>query len=78
MGKILNEKESINNTEFDFRESFELLKNNFNRDNRPQQSISTIPTYTPKSFLEQFVLYDDATNQRLYVYMDGTWKYITL
>lgn len=76
--KILNEEVKTENTEFDLKKSFELLKNNFNRDNRTQESISTVPTYTPKSFLEQFVLYDDDTDQRLYVYVNGSWKYVNL
>ena len=78
MVKILNEEVKTENTEFDLKKSFELLKNNFNEDNKTQESISTVPTYTPKSFLKQFVLYDDGVDQRLYVYLDGIWKYVTL
>lgn len=76
--EILNEKENIEGTEFNFKEEFGIVKNNFNKDNKTQESVSTVPTYTPKSFLEQFKIYDDGTNQRLYVYLDGTWKYVNL
>jgi len=78
MVKILNEETNIEDTDFDLKEDFDLLKNNFYKDNRTQESVSTVPTYIPKTFLEQFVLYDDDTNQRLYVYVNGAWKYATL
>ena len=78
MVKILNEETNIEDTDFDLKEDFDLLKNNFYKDNRSQESVSTVPTYIPKTFLEQFVLYDDGTNQRLYVYVNGAWKNATL
>jgi len=78
MVKILNEETNIEDTDFDLKEDFDLLKNNFYKDNRTQESVSTVPTYIPKTFLEQFVLYDDGTNQRLYVYVNGAWKNVTL
>jgi hypothetical protein len=78
MVKILNEETNIEDTDFDLKEDFDLLKNNFYKDNRTQESVSTVPTYIPKTFLEQFVLYDDDTNQRLYVYVNGAWKNVTL
>jgi hypothetical protein len=78
MVKILNEETNIEDTDFDLKEDFDLLKNNFYKDNRTQESVSTVPTYIPKTFLEQFVLYDDGTNQRLYVYVNGAWKNATL
>jgi len=78
MVKILNEETNIEDTDFDLKEDFDLLKNNFYKDNRTQESVSTVPTYIPKTFLEQFVLYDDDTNQRLYVYVNGAWKNATL
>jgi|GEM_PF-5299081 hypothetical protein len=78
MVKILNEETNIEDTDFDLKEDFDLLKNNFYKDNRTQESVSTVPTYIPKTFLEQFVLYDDDTDQRLYVYVNGAWKNVTL
>jgi len=78
MVKILKEETNIEDTDFDLKEDFDLLKNNFYKDNRTQESVSTVPTYIPKTFLEQFVLYDDGTNQRLYVYVNGAWKNATL
>jgi len=78
MVKILNEETNIEDTDLDLKEDFDLLKNNFYKDNRTQESVSTVPTYIPKTFLEQFVLYDDDTDQRLYVYVNGAWKNVTL
>jgi len=47
------------------------------------KSVSTVPTYTPHSFIESFVLYDSGATQRLYIFgMDdsgtGKWYYVAL
>lgn len=76
--KIINTSENIEKPDFDLSEEFDLLKNNFYKDNRTQESVSTVPTYIPKTFLEQFVLYDDGIDQKLYVYVNGAWKNATL
>jgi len=40
---------------------------------------TTVPTYIPKSFKEQFYLYyDGATTYKLYVYVANSWKSVTL
>ena len=40
---------------------------------------STIPSYVPRNFTEQFVLYANGTTFRLYIYIVGTgWKYTNL
>lgn len=39
---------------------------------------TTAPTYTPKSFIEQISLYDDGVNYRLYLYVNGSWRYVSL
>lgn len=36
------------------------------------------PTATPKTFLEQFRLYDSGGVRRFYVYVGGTWRYTVL
>ena len=45
---------------------------------RPRRHLTSAPSFTPKSFLDSFQLYDDGTNRRLYVYVNGTWRYSTL
>ena len=34
---------------------------------------SSVPTHTPRTFREQFVLYESGTTRRLYVYINETW-----
>lgn len=43
-----------------------------------RQTISTAPTFTPRSFAEQIQIYKNGTTYRLYVYVDDTWRYTTL
>lgn len=50
----------------DFTPFLEILR-------RVKQHGSSVPTYTPKSFLEQFYLYENGTDRRLYVYINRTW-----
>lgn len=38
------------------------------------QHSTTAPTHVPRRFKEQFVLFDDGSNHRLYIYIDGAWK----
>lgn len=42
-----------------------------------KKTNATVPTYTPKNFLEQIYLYKSGTDYRLYVYLNNEWKYIT-
>lgn len=40
---------------------------------------STVPTHTPKKFLDQFYLYfDGSTTYELYIYINNEWKKVTL
>jgi len=39
---------------------------------------TSAPTYTPKNKKEQIVLLDDGVNHRLYIYINGEWKYASL
>lgn len=41
-----------------------------------KKTNSTVPSYIPKSFLEQIYLYKNSTDYRLYVYLNNEWKYI--
>ena len=50
----------------DYQRFLEILR-------KTRQSGDTVPTYVPKSFLEQFYLYESGTTRRLYVYINGTW-----
>jgi hypothetical protein len=45
---------------------------------RPRRHLTTAPTFTPKSFIDQIQFYDDGTNRRVYLYVNGTWRYATL
>lgn len=43
-----------------------------------KQPISGVPTFTPRSFYDQFQLYVNGSTRRLYIYMDKSWHYITM
>jgi hypothetical protein len=43
-----------------------------------KKHLATAPTFTPRNFLEQIQFYDDGTDRRLYVFINGTWRYVTL
>lgn len=44
------------------------------------KEVSSIPTYTPKTFTEQFVIYKSGATIRAYFYLtsDKSWRYATL
>lgn len=56
---------------FDFSAMLEQLKT-------IKRPVATAPTFTPKNFLEQFVLYESGATRRLYVYINRTWRYVAL
>ncbi len=39
----------------------------------PRKALTTVPTFTPKTFADCIQLYTDGTNFFLYVFMNGTW-----
>lgn len=43
-----------------------------------KQPVSTTPTRTPRSLIEQFVIYQNGTTRRLYVYVGNAWRYVAL
>lgn len=59
----------------------EDLSNQFYIDDlkRLIKTNSTVPTHTPKKFLDCFWFYwDGTTTYRLYIYINNEWKYTTL
>jgi hypothetical protein len=45
---------------------------------RQKYHLTAAPTFTPKNFLEQIQFYDTGGVRRLYLYINGNWRYITL
>jgi hypothetical protein len=45
---------------------------------RPKQHLTAAPTFTPRNLLESIQLYDTGGVRRLYLYVNGTWRYSTL
>ena len=43
-----------------------------------KRPLSAAPTRTPKNLIEQFELYESGVTRRLYVYVNGTWRYVAL
>lgn len=43
-----------------------------------KKSIDTAPTFTPKNFFEQIQFYDNAGTYRVYLYVNGDWRYVAL
>jgi hypothetical protein len=39
---------------------------------------SSVPTYTPKKFIDCFYLYNSGATYELYVYIDNLWKKVAL
>lgn len=40
--------------------------------------IDVAPTFTPKNFYEQIQFYDDGATRRIYIYINGDWRYVAL
>lgn len=59
-------------------EEFEDMKQKFDREYPPKKALNTAPTYTPKSFNEQFYIYKNGTTCTFYVNVNGTWKSVSL
>lgn len=43
-----------------------------------KKHITSAPTFTPRTFYEAIQFYDDATNRRIYLYINGSWRYVAL
>jgi hypothetical protein len=44
----------------------------------PKKHLTTAPTLTPKTLLDQIQFYDDGSNRRLYLYVNKVWRFVTL
>jgi hypothetical protein len=64
--------------DFEIEENFGELKVNFDESNKIKKHFSSAPTYKPKNFNEQVVLFDDGTDKKLYLYINNVWVSITL
>ena len=40
--------------------------------------VDVAPTFTPKNFYEQIQFYDDGATRRIYIYINGDWRYVAL
>lgn len=61
---------------FDFRpEDYITILNQIRVTKR---HITVAPTITPKNFVEQIQLFDDGVDYRLYLFVNGTWRYVAL
>lgn len=40
----------------------------------PRKALTTVPTFTPKTFVDCIQVYTDGTTYFLYVFMDGDWR----
>lgn len=47
-------------------------------DEELNEVFTAVPTYIPKTFTQQFCFYDTAGVRRLYVYVNSSWRFITL
>lgn len=43
-----------------------------------KKHLDTAPTFTPKNFYEQIQFYDTGGVRRLYLYINGDWRYVVL
>lgn len=43
-----------------------------------KKTIDTAPTLTPKNFFEQIQFYENGATYRIYIHMNGTWRYVAL
>lgn len=59
--------------EEDFSKKVRNVDEHYRNKLRVRDSVDTVPTYTPKTFSDQFVFYDDGTSTKLYVYINGSW-----
>ena len=44
----------------------------------PRRHLSVAPTFIPRNFADQIQFFDDGVNRRLYIYVNNTWRYVTL
>ncbi len=61
-----------------FSNDLSFIKTSLFISNKIKKHTSTAPTYNPKNFNEQIVLYEDGATIRLYLWVNGTWRYVAL
>jgi hypothetical protein len=44
----------------------------------PRRTISTAPTFIPKTFIDSIQFYENGTTRRLYLFIGSAWRYCTL
>jgi hypothetical protein len=44
----------------------------------PKTHLTTAPTFIPQNLLEAIQLYESGATRRLYVFVNGTWRYTAL
>lgn len=54
------------------------IRNDFLKAYKLKQAYDSVPTYTPNNFFEQFYFYENGATRRLYININGTWRYSTL
>lgn len=43
-----------------------------------KRHITVAPTNTPKNFFDQIEFFDDGADVNLYIWINGTWRYVAL
>lgn len=43
-----------------------------------KRAVATAPTLTPKNFYEQIQFYESGGTRRIYIWVEGTWRYVAL
>jgi hypothetical protein len=43
-----------------------------------KKALTSAPTFEPKTFYQQIQLYDSGGVRRLYIYINGAWRYVVI
>ena len=70
-GNLSREEELIKQLE----ERIESLERRTFYSEKLNEVFTSAPTFIPKTFAQQFVIYKSGAEYRLYVYISGAWKY---
>ena len=58
-------------------ERIESLEQRIFYSEKLNEVLTSAPAYSPKTFAQQFAIYDTGGVRRLYVYINGSWRLIT-
>jgi len=61
--------------ETDLEKRIEIIEKRLYNNEKLNEVFTSAPTYTPKTFREQFCFYKVGAERRLYVYIDGAWAF---